>query len=220
MEYIQEKISGGDQKLARTSTKDGRGNAKGGGGGGGGVSSKAGGAKTGSSRSAPAVKKASRGAIHGGGGPAPGKKAEQAEGEEAGADFLAELRERFAVDAEELAGDSDLDLLAEETLFAVPSTPAADSGDISDHGEDEGQEAEEPAAAPAEAAAPVSASQGAGVMAAASGVGAGEGAVATEDPVSSAAGGPAATEIGGIAGGLLLEEIKTMKVREVFVVNC
>lgn len=44
--------------------------------------------------------------------------------EEAGADFLAELRERFAVDTEELASDKDLDLLADDALFAADATAA------------------------------------------------------------------------------------------------
>lgn len=113
-------------------------------------------ASTASSQSVPAVKKVSRGAIHGGGGPAHGKakaadrQAKERGGEEeeeAGADFLAELRERFAVDTEELAGDADLDLLADDALFAAPPAVSADepfSGE--EDGDEEAREGEAGAA--------------------------------------------------------------------------
>lgn len=135
VEYIQEKISGGGGGGTGGGHKNDRSYAK-----------ERDGAKHGapktpagndgtpsSSRSLPAVKKVSRGAIHAGGGPAQGKAGavdrqakvgEEEEEEEAGADFLAELRERFAVDTEELASDTDLDLLADDALFAAPSSPA------------------------------------------------------------------------------------------------
>eukprot|EP00752_Nemacystus_decipiens_P001374 g1362.t1 len=150
VEYIQEKISGGgdggtggghknDPSYAkkRARAKDGAPAA-----------APADGDTSSSARSVPAVKKVSRGAIHGGGRPAQHKAGaadprakgggEEGEEEEAGADFLAELRERFAVDKEGLAGDADLDLLADDALFAAAPPISADS-DLSGQN-DEGRE--------------------------------------------------------------------------------
>ncbi|CAM9235280.1 unnamed protein product [Ectocarpus sp. 12 AP-2014] len=93
-----------------------------------------------SSRNLRAVKKVSRGALHGGGGGgggvAQGKSgkggSKAADGEEeAGADFLEELRQRFAVETDELASDSDLDLLADDVLLAG----ATSSGKVKPNGE-------------------------------------------------------------------------------------
>lgn len=139
VEYIQAKISGGDGRsgggrkndrsrlkertkvedvVAKSSRDDG----------------------TSSPCESRAVKKVSRGALHGGGGgggvaqgklgAGGGKQAADGE-EEAGADFLEELRQRFAVETEELASDSDLDLLADDVLLAGPIS----SGEVKTNGE-------------------------------------------------------------------------------------
>lgn len=176
MEYIQEKITGGGHKNDRSYAKE-RSNV---------VSTTTGGR-------APAVKKVSRGAIHSGGGSARagGKKVEEGE-EEAGADFLAELRERFAVDTEELASDKDLNLLADDALFAaVPRSPA--SSGLS--GKLQTEEEEETGVATPE----VSDSQAADI--------------GGEDGVATAAAAAEQGEEGNDTVPQLLEEIKTMKVR-------
>ncbi|CAM9996692.1 unnamed protein product [Laminaria digitata] len=101
------------------------------------------------------VKKASRGAIHGsrsvgGAGSGQGKDGEvgrEVEGEEDGekeveVDFMAELRDRFAVvGAEELASDDDLAILADEALFSQSAVsdngPGQGEGDNDDDDDDE-----------------------------------------------------------------------------------
>lgn len=89
----------------------------------------------------PVAKRVTRGAIHGGRGSGGGsaglgqaQKATTARGrdgeedgqEEAGADFLAELRDRFTLDTDELASDTELELMAEDALFASPSSGGND----------------------------------------------------------------------------------------------
>lgn len=166
-----------------------------------------------SARSAPAAKKISRGAIHGGGGPAQGKAGAAdrrpkeggggEEGEEAGADFLAELRERFVVDKEELAVDADLDLLADDVLFAA-APPASSDGALSGQEveEDDEEEEEEEEEEAGEATAATEGIEVEGGLTAA-GIEDGDGGA-----VEQAEERPDSGEL------RLLEEIKTMKVCE------
>ena len=211
VQYIQDKIAGGggggtggghknDPSYAkkRESAKHGDPGTTTAGNGNDGTSSPA--------RPVPAVKKVSRGAIHGGGGPAQGKargaadrRAQRGGGqeeEEAGADFLAELRERFAVDKEELAGDADLDLLADDVLFAAVPAASAD-GDFSRQEEEDDDDEEEEGEAEAATASPEGIEVEGGSTA--SGKGGGDGGVVEQ-----------AEELPD--NGVLLEEIKTMKV--------
>ena len=162
------------------------------------------------------VKKVSRGAIHGsrsrvggvpgqgnvstaaaaagGGGEVAGKPLEEDGGEEAGVDFMAELRDRFAVvGAEELASDEDLALLADDALFSQPPLPA----DRKRGGGGDGNDDDEAAAA---AAASSSTAPGTATATAATGGGRGGGGggngglLPTEEVIPAAAAAAAVIE--------------------------